>query len=151
MKSEGYSENLYKDINGNLTGGFGHLIVDQEKFLKEFNPNWDSGKKQEYWAGKLQTDYEASVKDVVNLESAMGVDLDGPAFESLVEMRFNMGFNRLKGFSKMIEALAVGNYQKAADEMIDSKWHRDFVRWNSGKDTPNLRSRRLEKKMRSSR
>jgi lysozyme len=40
----------------------------------------------------------------------------------LVNMRFNLGPNRFRQFKKMIAALRDGDYEKAADEMMDSKW-----------------------------
>lgn len=42
----------------------------------------------------------------------------------LVNMRFNLGPNRFRQFKKMIAALRDGDYEKAADEMMDSKWAR---------------------------
>jgi len=40
-----------------------------------------------------------------------------------VNMAFNLGRNRLSKFKNMITAVNEGNYSKAADEMIDSKWY----------------------------
>lgn len=42
--------------------------------------------------------------------------------DALVNMCFNMGITRLLGFRKMIAALTVKDYQKAANEALDSKW-----------------------------
>ena len=54
-----------------------------------------------------------------------------PWFESLdpvrqkviVDMRFNLGLDGLKGFRKMIHHLEVGAYVNAAEEMKNSKWY----------------------------
>lgn len=43
----------------------------------------------------------------------------------LIEMVFNLGYPRLCGFKKMIQALDRGDYDGAANEMLDSKWARD--------------------------
>src|SRR3990167_1132384 len=40
----------------------------------------------------------------------------------LINMAFNMGIGGLLGFKKMIAALEVGDYQIAAQEMLNSKW-----------------------------
>lgn len=40
----------------------------------------------------------------------------------MVEMCFNMGINRLKGFKKALKALVDKDYQECAAQMIDSKW-----------------------------
>lgn len=41
----------------------------------------------------------------------------------LADMCFNLGIARLLGFKNMLAALEVDNYDKAADEMKDSKWY----------------------------
>lgn len=43
----------------------------------------------------------------------------------LIEMVLNLGYPRLCGFKKMIQALDRGDYDGAANEMLDSKWARD--------------------------
>lgn len=40
----------------------------------------------------------------------------------LINMCFNMGIKRLLGFKKFLTAVAMGEYDKAADEMLDSLW-----------------------------
>jgi lysozyme len=42
----------------------------------------------------------------------------------LVDMGFNLGISRLLHFRRMLAALERGDYQKAAVEMMDSKWAR---------------------------
>jgi lysozyme len=39
-----------------------------------------------------------------------------------VNMIFNLGISRFKGFKKMIAAIVVGNFERAAEEMLNSKW-----------------------------
>jgi lysozyme len=41
---------------------------------------------------------------------------------ALVNMCFNLGLPRLKGFKRMIAALEVKNYTLAAQEALNSKW-----------------------------
>ena len=60
--------------------------------------------------------------------------------EVLVNMSFNLGYPRLSGFVKFQQALLEGDYETAADEMLDSKWARD--------DVPN-RAKRLARIMRT--
>lgn len=43
----------------------------------------------------------------------------------LIDMCFNMGWPKLRGFKKMFAALEKGDYEEAANQMIDSKWFRD--------------------------
>ncbi|WP_375751592.1 glycoside hydrolase family protein [Vibrio sp. HN007] len=40
----------------------------------------------------------------------------------IVDMMFNLGFNRFKKFERMLIALERNNYNMAAIEMLDSRW-----------------------------
>ncbi len=40
----------------------------------------------------------------------------------VVDMCFNMGIGRLRGFKKMLTAIAMGDFDRAATEMLDSTW-----------------------------
>lgn len=51
-------------------------------------------------------------------------DLDEARQEALIDMHINLGHSRFLGFKKMIEALEAGDYLKAHDEALDSKWAR---------------------------
>lgn len=42
----------------------------------------------------------------------------------LINMHFNIGIARLKGFVKALAAIERGDYKTAAAEMLDSKWAR---------------------------
>jgi lysozyme len=54
-------------------------------------------------------------------------------------MCFNLGYPRLSKFKGMKAAVEEADWNRAADEMVDSKWYQQV---------PN-RARRLEKRMRS--
>lgn len=41
---------------------------------------------------------------------------------AIVDMRFQLGPTRFRGFAKMLDALKRGDYETAADEALDSKW-----------------------------
>lgn len=41
----------------------------------------------------------------------------------LANMAYNLGYNRLAGFKKMIEAVQMEDFDKAALEMINSRWY----------------------------
>jgi lysozyme len=43
----------------------------------------------------------------------------------IVSMLFNLGLTRFLKFKNLIEALRLGQFEKAAAEMLDSDWHRD--------------------------
>lgn len=41
----------------------------------------------------------------------------------LIDMAFNLGINGLFSFKKMLSYLKAGDYEKAADEMVNSRWY----------------------------
>ena len=49
-------------------------------------------------------------------------ELKPAAREVLVDMAYNLGVPRLKGFKRMFAALQGLDYKAAADEMLDSRW-----------------------------
>jgi len=49
-------------------------------------------------------------------------DLSAVRQDALVNLCFNLGMTRLLGFRKAMAAMAVGDYQEAADEFYDSRW-----------------------------
>lgn len=51
--------------------------------------------------------------------------LDDVRAKVLIDMRFNLGPTRFRGFKKMIAALARGDYKAAAAEMVDSRWYHE--------------------------
>ena len=49
-------------------------------------------------------------------------EIDSVRQDALVNMCFNLGFTRLMGFKNALTAMSVGDYDKAADEFMDSRW-----------------------------
>lgn len=145
---EGYSVEPYKDTNGYLTGGIGHLMTERD--AKAFKYEWSSVKKSEYWRDRFKEDVAAAANDVNGMTKDWALKPTKAQMEVLVDMRFNLGLEGLNKFTGFLKALKAGDKDTAADEMIDSKWHRDFVKWSSKGDIGTLRSRKLENKMRNS-
>ena len=48
--------------------------------------------------------------------------MDQDRQDVFINMVFNLGISRFLGFKKMLAAAKEGDYQKAADEMLDSRW-----------------------------
>jgi lysozyme len=48
--------------------------------------------------------------------------LNIPRQDVVLSMLFNMGLSRFNSFKKFILCLISGNFERAADEMLDSKW-----------------------------
>lgn len=51
-------------------------------------------------------------------------DLDDTRQEVVVNMMLNMGWGKLKTFKRMLAALEDKDFEMAAAEALDSKWHR---------------------------
>ena len=45
--------------------------------------------------------------------------------DAMIDICFNIGLPRLKGFVKALSLMAEGDYDAAADEFMDSKWAND--------------------------
>ncbi len=71
----------------------------------------------------LGNDIEDAVADLRNFD--WFEDLDPVRKKVVIDMRYNLGPTRFRGFRKMIAALARGDYKAAAAEMVDSRWYHE--------------------------
>ena len=49
-------------------------------------------------------------------------DLTQPRRDAMINLCFNLGLTRLRGFVKALEAMSREQYDVAADEFMDSRW-----------------------------
>lgn len=58
------------------------------------------------------------------LENAYGWyrTLSKPRRDAMINLCFNLGLTKLRGFVKALEAMSRGQYDVAADEFMDSRW-----------------------------
>jgi len=105
---EGFKSLPYKCPEGRLTVGYGHNLDEPMSYqLAE-------------WI--LIYDIQQASKIVTNIFSIECLEyLSENRYNVLVNMAFNLG-NKLKTFKKMIFAVKKQDYNKAADEMENSKW-----------------------------
>lgn len=110
---EGYRRFPYTDSVGKLTIGVGRnledvgLTDDEVRYL--FNNDFDRA------------------RDLAALLPAWH-SLCDPRKAVLVNMVFQLGLSGVSKFKKMMDALARGDYDEAADQMLDSKWHKQTPR-----------------------
>ena len=111
---EGFVNYVYKDTLGKRTVGYGHLCTDDE--------NWEDGKcyDNSYLNDVFEIDFMEATKQAEELIG--NLVLDNKANEIILEMVFQLGKTGVSKFKKMWEALSGQDYNKAADEMLDSKW-----------------------------
>src|SRR6266571_2826796 len=103
---EGLDLNSYVDTNGHLTIGWGR--------------NLENGISLDEAELMFQNDLNRSIRELQQFDwyqiQPSGVK------NALVNMNFNLGIKKLKGFKKMIEALQDKDYTMAALEALDSRW-----------------------------
>jgi lysozyme len=124
VRHEGYVTEIYLDSENLPTFGIGHLVtendmeytwpvgtpVTDERILQVFHDDCNAACTD---ASALFLNFNSHPEDVQRV---------------LVNMAFNLGRSRLGKFKNMITAVNEGNYSKAADEMVDSKWYRQVKR-----------------------
>jgi lysozyme len=113
-RHEGFKDRPYLDTVNVLTIGYGRNL--------ETNP---------------LTEDEATyllVNDIERHERALwkafpvAVGLDHVRRDALINMAFNLGIPRLRGFKKMWAAIEISDWPRAAAEAMDSKWARQVGR-----------------------
>ena len=107
---EGSRTHAYDCPAGYITIGVGRNI----------DPNGGLGLFEDEINYLLRNDIERCYRELDRFSWFM--DLDQVRQEALVNMCFNLGFTRLKNFSKMLARVAEGNYPMAAAEALDSIW-----------------------------
>jgi len=97
----------YKDTVNKWTIGYGRNIEDNGISVTEADFMFDN-------------DFNRCTKELVLYPWFT----NQPVFiqYALLDMCFNLGIKRLLGFRKMIEAITVKDYTKAALEALNSKW-----------------------------
>lgn len=110
-KHEGFVSHGYHDSLGNLTIGYGRLIDQKKK----------GGISKEEAEILLRHDINQA-EDAAN-QFTWYRKLDRKRQEVIIELIFNMGLPNLLTFKKMIKALKEDDFQEAAYQLLDSKWH----------------------------
>ena len=116
---EGCEYKIYKDHLGYPTFGIGHLITEDDP---------ESGKRvgtkvtEERVVEAFESDIRMVVNDCHNLyDNFSGLPEEGQLI--LANMMFNMGRTRLGKFKNMNAAVEEGDYSRAANEMVNSRWY----------------------------
>lgn len=105
-RHEGFSKTLYRCTAGKLTIGYGRNIED-------------NGISQDEAELMLSNDIE---EHDVELTKVFPDPMPDSCYAALLDMHFNLGHTKFMQFRKMISAVKEGDYEKAAEEMLDSAW-----------------------------
>ena len=118
---EGVMYETYRCSLGHPTGGIGHLLTewDEDYYDKPIGTKIPNEKVEEWFAIDINvtlSDCQEIFPDFNNLpEEAQLV---------IANMCFQLGRPRLSQFKKFIAAINDADWIKAAEEMEDSRWHK---------------------------
>jgi len=107
-RHEGLRLKPYRCSENVLTIGYGH--------------NLEQGITQEQADALFFFDVADAISDLDEFFPIFKKELDKKRYWVLVNMVFNLGISRFAKFKNMIQALKEKDYNKAADEMLDSLW-----------------------------
>lgn len=108
IESEGKRNKAYLDSVGKITIGIGRNLDDVGLSEKEV----------EYL---FQNDLTSAINGAMNLFPNLFAWSENRQ-HALIEMVFNLGESGVRKFRKMREAISVYDWEKAANEALDSKW-----------------------------
>jgi len=113
---EGFRNYCYKDSLGKRTVGWGHLCRSDE--------NWQDD--EEYDIEMLEQYFKQDFSvALAGAESLIGnVEIPQEGKEVIIEMVFQLGKMGVSKFNKMWKAIDKQDYEEAANQMLDSRWHK---------------------------
>lgn len=109
-RDEGCICHPYRDTVGKLTIGIGRNLDDRGITESE--------------ARHLLDNDIARFVDELNRRLPWWSGLSEPRQRALANMAFNLGTDGLLGFKRMLDAMRAGDFVKASEEALDSKWAR---------------------------
>ena len=120
---EGVKYEIYNDHLGLATFGIGHLVIlDDEEYGKPLGTRISEERVRECFDRDVQSvlrDCKLLYKDFDELPEEVQ--------QIVANMMFNMGYGRLSKFKGMKAGVDEKDWNKAADEMIDSRWYKQVT------------------------
>jgi len=120
---EGIKYKIYLDHLGLPTFGIGHLVTKNDP---EHGMPVDTEVSMERVDECFVQDIETVLEDCVKLYDNF-YELPEEVQHIIANMMFNMGRPRLSKFKGMRKAIDKQDWQKAADEMVDSRWYKQVT------------------------
>lgn len=117
---EGVVYEVYLDHLGYATFGIGHLIREDDP-----EHGWEVGTEvsESRVAEAFESDIETVLSDCNTLYSDFE-ELPEEAQQIIANMMFNLGRPRLSAFKGMKAGVDAGDWNEAADQMVDSRWYK---------------------------
>ena len=120
MADEGCVMKIYEDHLGLKTVGIGHLCRESDP---EFDMEVGAPISEERVMELFDQDMSWTFRDCIRLLPEFN-DLPDEVRLIVANMMFNLGAKRLSGFSRLLAAIEREDWNSAADEMVDSRWHK---------------------------
>ena len=112
-EEEGWSSTIYKCSENKMSLGYGRNV----------DPDGGIGITREEGEFMLANDVRRTIEELENAFPQLG-DLDQPRTAVLIELCFQLGLPTLRKFSNMLAGLWAGDNDRAADELLDSRYAR---------------------------
>lgn len=116
-KYEGFVPKMYLDSLGKATIGYGHLITEKDNFQEGVEYS------KEELEEVFNQDFNKAVDGANELTSQLSLVL-ATVKGVIIEMVFQLGKTGVSKFKKFFIALENQDYNEAANQMIDSNWHK---------------------------
>ena len=120
---EGVEYQIYNDHLGLATFGIGHLVIpDDEEYGKPLGTRISEERVRECF----DRDVQSVLRDCTLLYKDFD-ELPEEVQQIVANMMFNMGYGRLSKFKGMKAGVDAKDWNKAADEMVDSRWYKQVT------------------------
>ena len=120
---EGVKHEIYLDHLGYPTFGIGHLVIPSDI---EYREDVGTRVSEERVRECFDKDVESVLRDCKLLYKDFD-ELPEEAQQIIANMMFNMGYTRLSKFKGMKKGVDARDWNKAADEMVDSRWYKQVT------------------------
>lgn len=111
IKHEGFKNHLYKDSKGKWTIGIGHNVDDL-------------GIKDQFILSIFYDDVDDHMKFLTSFDWYLELDENRKC--ALFDMAFNLGDKNFEKFEQMIEALKEKDFERAAQEILNSQYAKEL-------------------------
>ncbi len=112
-RHEGVESHVYRCSAGYETIGVGRNISKSGMGLSDDEVDY-----------LLENDIVRVIKEL-SLEYPWFKNLDDVRKDAIIDIGFNLGATRLRGFRRALAAMDAADYKTASLEFLDSKWSRD--------------------------
>ena len=120
---EGVKYEIYNDHLGLATFGIGHLVIPSDE---EYGKPLGTRISEERVRECFDRDVQSVLRDCKLLYKDFD-ELPEEVQQIVANMMFNMGYGRLSKFKGMKAGVDAKDWNKAADEMVDSRWYKQVT------------------------